>query len=324
MMECEISSSGLEDKISKDDYKTYCKIREIVTKADVPASSRNSGVNIARHPSFSMDPILVDFIGVLNRHWCHIFYMSMTTWVDLDDKKLPYGSPQWKKYDYRMMTTKDKKQKPVFHRMASVSTACLIWINPENIGMRQCEMLKEAITSICPQGNPAIRANLTFFIDRGYLEISHNQNKDNVTNLIQLMLRMGVKFVGTLKNTEAFPFQIEDVNVKRDTNINNKVVVQCYGTRSSFECRTRAGGEHKMKVVVVCHRSGRLRCVRLGTNLPMLIQRNFWVFETTSGIKGEGQVRRKEHFKHGVHTVTSTKCKESNAAWTNYLEQSLK
>ena len=58
-------------------------------------------------------------------------------------------------------------------------------------------MLKNAISSLCPQENSALRANLTFFIDRGYLEISKNQNKDNVTNLVQLMLRMGDKFLGT-------------------------------------------------------------------------------------------------------------------------------
>ena len=113
-----------------------------------------------------------------------------------------------------MITTKDKKMKPVYHCMASVSTSCLIWIYPETIGMKQCEMMKDAITALCPHGNAALRANLVFFIDRGYLEIAQNQNKDNVTNLIQLMLRMGVKFLGTLKNTDAFPFQIEDINEK--------------------------------------------------------------------------------------------------------------
>ena len=99
----------------------------------------------------------------------------------------------------------------------------------------------------------ALRANLVFFIDRGYLEIAKNQNKDNVTNLKQLMLRMGVKFLGTLKNTDAFPFQIEDINEKRQTNHNNKVVVQSYGARTAFQCQTKVGGEHKMKVVVVRH-----------------------------------------------------------------------
>ena len=166
MMESEISSLGLERKISKDDFKTYQKIRDIITKADIPASSRKVDLNIARHPSFSMDPILLDFIGVLNKHWCNMFYVSMITWVDLDDEKLPFGSPTWKDYGYRMMTTKDKKQKPVYHCMASVSTSCLIWIHPKKIGMKQSEMLKEAIISLCPQGQQALQANLTFFIDR--------------------------------------------------------------------------------------------------------------------------------------------------------------
>ena len=87
--------------------------------------------------------------------------------------------------------------------------------------MKQCEMLKDVITALCSQGNAALRANLTFFIACGYLEIAKNQNKDNVTNLIQLMLRMGVKFLGTLKNTDAFPFKIEYIIEKRETNINN-------------------------------------------------------------------------------------------------------
>ena len=86
----------------------------------------------------------------------------MITWVDLDDKKIPCCSPTWKQYGYRMITTKDEKMKPVYHCMASVSTSCLIWIYPETIGMKQCEMLKDAITSLCAQGNAGLRANLTF------------------------------------------------------------------------------------------------------------------------------------------------------------------
>ena len=86
----------------------------------------------------------------------------MITWVDLDDEKIPCCSPTWKQYGYRMITTNDKKQKPVYHCMESVSTSCLIWIHPEKIGMKQCEMMKDAITALCPQGNAALRANLTF------------------------------------------------------------------------------------------------------------------------------------------------------------------
>ena len=106
MMESEISPVGLERKIGKDDFHTYQIIRDIITIANVPASSRKVDVNIARHPSFTMDHIVVDLIGVLNRHWCKMFYVSFVNWVDLDDVKLMYGSPKWKLYGCRMMTTK--------------------------------------------------------------------------------------------------------------------------------------------------------------------------------------------------------------------------
>ena len=98
-------------KISKDDFHAYKKIRDIITKADLPASSRKVETNIARRPAFSMDPIILSFIGVLNRHWCTLFYVPTVTWVDLDNKKLPFSSPSWKSYGYRMMTTKEKKNK---------------------------------------------------------------------------------------------------------------------------------------------------------------------------------------------------------------------
>ena len=66
MIESEILSIGLEKKISKDDFQVYKKIRDIITKADLPASSRKVDINTKRHPSFPMDPLLLNFIGVLN------------------------------------------------------------------------------------------------------------------------------------------------------------------------------------------------------------------------------------------------------------------
>ena len=92
---------------------------------------------------------------------------------------------------------KGEKQKPVVHCMASVSTSCLIWLHPERIDMGQCDMLKDTVTALCPQRNASIRK---FFIDHSYLNILKNQNKDNVTNLVQLLLRIGIKFLGTFKN----------------------------------------------------------------------------------------------------------------------------
>lgn len=84
-------------------------------------------------------------------------------------------------------------------------------------------------------------------MDRGYLEIARNQNVDDITNIIQYMLRLGVKFLGTVKNSTAFPFFIKDMNEKKRCNHKNKVVIQSYGTRSSFTAETRLGN-HRMKV----------------------------------------------------------------------------
>ena len=36
---------------------------------------------------------------------------------------------------------------------------------------------------------------------------------DNVTNIVQMMLRLGVKFLEAIKNTVAFSFHLEDIRV---------------------------------------------------------------------------------------------------------------
>ena len=96
------------------------------------------------------------------------------------------------------MPTSDKKMKPVIHCIASVGSGCLCWIHPQQIGMKTNLMFKQAVEAICPSGNDALKGNLTYFIDCGYLEISKNQNVENVTNLIQLMLQTGIKFLGMI------------------------------------------------------------------------------------------------------------------------------
>ena len=42
--------------------------------------------------------------------------------------------------------------------------------------------------------------------------------------MVQIMLCLGVKFLGTIKNTAVVPLRIEDLNSKRLMNHNNK----CY------------------------------------------------------------------------------------------------
>ena len=65
----------------------------------------------------------------------------------------------------------------------------------------------------CSQQCSSFRAGryegtVSIFLDRGYLDISKIQNTYNITNLIQLMIRLRVKCVGVVKNTAFFPFLI--------------------------------------------------------------------------------------------------------------------
>ena len=59
--------------------------------------------------------------------------------------------------------------------------------------------------------------------------------------------------------------------------------------------------------------------MRICTNIPMLMIDQQWVFETTSGCRGDGQVARKEHFKPGIHVITSRKCEKINRAWEQFF-----
>ena len=79
--------------------------------------------------------------------------------------------------------------------------------------MKLGQMLKEVIQSVLPSDQPALKAQLSFFIYQGYLEIAKSQS-GQVTNLIQIMEKMSVKFLGTIKNNGCFPFQFVDIMIK--------------------------------------------------------------------------------------------------------------
>eukprot|EP00804_Cyclotella_cryptica_P017056 CCRYP_003298-RA/>CCRYP_003298-RA protein AED:0.45 eAED:0.36 QI:0/0/0/1/0/0/2/0/113 len=106
----------------------------------------------------------------------------------------------------QMHTTKDKKQNPVVHATASIGTGMICILKLEVIGMRLANMLK----SVC------------LFIGRGYLAIAKAQNHQ-VANLIQIMEKMNVKFLGTVKNNNAFPFQFVEVNMNGKQIVNGKL-----------------------------------------------------------------------------------------------------
>ena len=127
MMSLELSAVSLRQKVSENEYNTYMKIKEMMSIADKPASSRKSEIGVASLPPFSFDPIIDDLVLSLNRLWSRQFFAPGCTWVDIDDDKIPHCSKKWKLHGWRTQPTKDKKLKPVIHLMASVSTGWIIW-----------------------------------------------------------------------------------------------------------------------------------------------------------------------------------------------------
>ena len=70
------------------------------------------------------------------------------------------------------------------------------------------------------------------------LEFAKHQT-GTVTNLMQIMQEHGVKFLGTIKNYNAFPFEFVEVNENGKHVNNGKSVVQTLGTRTNFVARSQ-------------------------------------------------------------------------------------
>ena len=107
------------------------------------------------------------------------------------------------------------------------------------------------------------------------------------------MMRLGVKFVGTVKNTVYFPFLIQDHNHKKTSPYDNKVDTQSYGMRTHFSCHTKIGNT-TMKVSVLRNGIGKIRSARIATNVPLLMDSS-WVYELHSGDLGGSDIKRIQH-----------------------------
>ena len=98
-------------------------------------------------------------------------------------------------------------------------------------------MMRFEIVDVCPPGQPSLRASLVFFFDHGYLELAKHQT-GTVTNLIQIMQDRGVKFLGTIKSSNVFPFKFVEVNENGKQVNNENSVVHTFGTRANFFSRS--------------------------------------------------------------------------------------
>ena len=83
---------------------------------------------------------------------------------------------------------------------------------------------------------------------------------------------------------------------------NGKSVVQTFGTRTNFFARSRI--HRNVRVSVLRHGMGKVRAVRIATNIPECIA-NAWVYETAAG-----NFSRQPHFQ--MESVPSTDSDEDD------------
>ena len=94
-------------------------------------------------------------------------------------------------------------------------------------------MLWDEITHVIPLRNPTLQSSFVPFMDRGDLEITKNITREEITNQIQTMIHISVKFFGTIKHLYYLPFTIEQYNESKKPNVCNNSIVQLYGIRGT-------------------------------------------------------------------------------------------
>jgi hypothetical protein len=258
---------------------SYDKVRKAMIKADRPASHRQPPVDTAGIPADTFDPIMRKVIESINDECRMMYFLSGVSSVDLDDDKLPFTSYLWTQYGMKRTPTKEKKLKPVFHVIASTGSGQISHICPDVLGLKLSEMLEKVILFLIPSEEH--RPLHAFFIDRGYLELAKEQNVD-VSNLIQIMRRLGVKFLGTIKDSFKYPFYFVEVNEDGKSQVNKRAVMQLYGMRNSWTATTRDSKRPHdiVQASAFRHGQGKNRAARIATNMPELMKPNTFVYET--------------------------------------------
>ena len=90
----EISASDMCNfGVSKNSFGKYKAVRSVMTKADVPPSVRKVIHGSSQIPAFSFDPIMDKAIRACTDEW-KMFFVMGSSWVDIDDDKIPNTSPK--------------------------------------------------------------------------------------------------------------------------------------------------------------------------------------------------------------------------------------
>ena len=92
----------------------------------------------------------------------------------------------------------------------------------------------------------------------------------DVSNLIQVMRDLGVRFLGTVKYSLKFPFYFIEINENGKPSINGRAVIQLHGMRSVWFATSR-NSQKKHDVIQASafrHGQGKARAARLCTSMP--------------------------------------------------------
>ena len=144
---------------------------------------------------------------------------------------------------------------------------------------------------------------------------SQSHKGENITNLIQLLNRLGVRFLGTVKDSNALPFQVHDKNITGKRIINNKAITQSYGMRTRFSCTSNVRND-KISVSVLRNGVGKIRSAKIATNHP-LFANNDWVYESQKGDLGNGKLDVSQH----VAVEVGSSDNSVNDVWNEFLQQ---
>lgn len=277
-----ISSAELKDfDMTEATVESYGRVRTAMTSADRPASARPVLYGSAGIEDDEIDPIITKLIEAMNGEWKNTFFVSGVSSMDIDDDKIPNYSRKWTSYGFKRTPTKDKKLKPVIHVSCTTGSGHIVNICPDTNRMKLSDMLPKTINDLMPHRD--IRPLHGFFIDRGYLELAKEQHVD-ISNLIQIMREMGVKFLGTVKNSLKYPFYFVEVTEDGKTEINKRAVVQTYRMRNTWNATSKSATQSHdvIQATVMRHGGGKTRAARITTSLPEAMNANAYVYETNS------------------------------------------
>ncbi len=85
---------------------------------------------------------------------------------------------------------------------------------------------------------------------------------------------MGVEFLGTIKDSQSFTFQIVDLNELLKTVVNDRPSIQGYGTSISF-----ATWSDNKSAIIIRNCAGKVQTARAATNLVECCQ-DIWNYKT--------------------------------------------